>query len=516
MGRFKWQWVAVACMCVGIGATIYPSGAADSAETEAEKTKQENQSAAGLQIPAAPSDAAGDEDVASNDEDGMIVEELQPCNACSLLPLSPQSAAWGTTAPGSPAEEALSSGVTVTSTTQNATAEPATPPLLEPETTPDQATPSENSEWQFPSLTPDNGRFPMQDRVNSLSPTIQTEDPGPSIANANNKPAPQPQTKPAAAPQTTSPAVNASTALSETPDTSPDSQNLDSSTPLEAAPATAGETDDDQLTLGAYFAEHFVENGDSYVQEPETSAAPAESSVFDTGAPASTIGVISTSHSSSSPEQVKPTVGEVLSGKAQDDTLGSGLAGINPWRSLSIVTALLGLLFCAAWIARRFKSPLGALNDRSLSVIETINIGAGRQIIIVEMNEDALVLGVTPHSINLLDKVPLTALGENYQKTVNSIIERESTTQLVDWRQRPRFATATVAPAVAPALPLAGYGPTGRRRMNVGELRRSRAASSGRSTRHAEILQPAPLDQEQGAKRELIERIREQLRQLED
>ena len=114
---------------------------------------------------------------------------------------------------------------------------------------------------------------------------------------------------------------------------------------------------------------------------------------------------------------------EILMTAQMDSPLGKGLQGANPWRSLGIVLAMLAALFVALWAAKRFSKPF-KLQDRSLAVIETIAIGRGQNIVIVEMRDEALVLGVTPHSINLLDKVPLKVLNASYRGTVNEIIGR--------------------------------------------------------------------------------------------
>jgi flagellar biogenesis protein FliO len=233
-----------------------------------------------------------------------------------------------------------------------------------------------------------------------------------------------------------------------------------------------------------------------------------------------------------------PTLGSVLSGKAKDSQLGSSVGAVSPWRSLAIVLACLALLFCGMYAAGRLRNPISRLRQHSLNVIETVSIGAGRQLVIVEMNDEALILGVTPHSINMLDKVPLLEMQGSYNKTVSAIIARESTPQTGQWEQRPSFSVPSAAPRLAPPLPQArNYNQLGVQRGSVAELRRAHAQTRGTAYpqtgngngtsrsghgngngyhRPGNGNGHGAASSEQRTKAELIGRIRDQLSQLED
>ncbi len=222
--------------------------------------------------------------------------------------------------------------------------------------------------------------------------------------------------------------------------------------------------------------------------------------------------VIDTGHTEDMGGEDSPTLGQILRGEAEDSEVGSSLAGYNPVRSGAMVLLVLALLFVGAWLAKRLRNnTLPGFKQKALVVIETVSIGPGRQLIIVEMNNDALVLGVTPHSINMLDKVPLAELNGSYQHTVNAIIEREESALPADWQERPLFTpSARVSPA--PALAAAGtYGPSGR--MTVQQVRQS--GGYGAQARGGPGIVPTHLLQERNTKAVLIDRIRQQLSNLE-
>ena len=213
------------------------------------------------------------------------------------------------------------------------------------------------------------------------------------------------------------------------------------------------------------------------------------------------------------PSTAAPTLGQVLRGEAGESAVGSSLGGYNPIRSGALVLLVLALLFVAAWLARKWRNPLPGFKQKALAVIETVSIGPGRQLVIVEMNNDALVLGVTPQSINMLDKVPLAVLNGSYQRTVNSIIEREEHALPSDWQERPLFAppaSANPAPALAAA---ATYGPSGR--LTVSQMREAGAHGMPVRTDGTHDQAYRATMPERHTKTELINRIRQQLSNLE-
>jgi flagellar biosynthetic protein FliO len=250
--------------------------------------------------------------------------------------------------------------------------------------------------------------------------------------------------------------------------------------------------------------------GEELLTPPETGAQPDAAESAEPDSP----GVIATRPS---PAGKSPTLGDALHGAGG---LGAQVPTIAPWRYVAGGIFLLALLFLAYYLRQgNGRNPFKLLAQKTVNVIETINLAPGRQIVLVEMRGAALVLGVTPQSINLLDRLPLELLEGSYQPTVNQIITRESAARTADWAARPRFAAAGGGRPVAPSLvpPLRrSYGPPPQGRMSVAELRRARSTGD-RPTGFGELrvtTRPASTADSR-SKAELIDNLRRQLDQLE-
>ncbi|GAB7129450.1 hypothetical protein JCM19000A_39580 [Silvimonas sp. JCM 19000] len=75
---------------------------------------------------------------------------------------------------------------------------------------------------------------------------------------------------------------------------------------------------------------------------------------------------------------------------------------------LQVVLALafvLALIFGAAWVMRRFSLVPGGLNNR-LRVVSGVMVGPKERVVIVEMDDTWLVVGVTPQNVSLLHTRP--------------------------------------------------------------------------------------------------------------
>lgn len=188
------------------------------------------------------------------------------------------------------------------------------------------------------------------------------------------------------------------------------------------------------------------------------------------------------------------------------------MVAVSPWRSAAVVLLCLAMLFAAMWAAGKFRGAMPSRSGRSLSVVETITIAPGRQLMIVELQGEALVLGVTAHSINLLDKSPMQVFDEGYSNTVNAIIAREGRASQAEWSQRPVFSTPA-APRLAPPPPRTLSAPPSR--ISVGELRRARAAvrAYGAHSRRAGVAVMPRGDE--ATKAELIGRLRDHIERFE-
>lgn len=66
---------------------------------------------------------------------------------------------------------------------------------------------------------------------------------------------------------------------------------------------------------------------------------------------------------------------------------------------------VLGLIVLAAWLLRRFSFPLRAVSGQ-LRVVSGVMVGQRERVVIVEIQGQWLVLGVTPQSVNLLSSLP--------------------------------------------------------------------------------------------------------------
>lgn len=196
--------------------------------------------------------------------------------------------------------------------------------------------------------------------------------------------------------------------------------------------------------------------------------------------------------------------GKTLADAIRDDgEEGSAVPEVNAWQSLLALAAVLALFVAAAALYARLKRR-GTPQAPRLNVIEEIGLGQGRQILIVEVLGDALVLGMTPQSINLLDKVPVDSFASDYRGSVDAILAREAM-QPRRWAERPAFRSELRSALNGPRA--SGVSAPARQ-FSLGELRRSRQPATP-------VHNLLPASDRQG-KNELIDRIREQLQRLED
>ncbi len=192
---------------------------------------------------------------------------------------------------------------------------------------------------------------------------------------------------------------------------------------------------------------------------------------------------------------------------------GNSLPKVNYLRTFSVLALLVGLLLLLGRGLRQLQGTgrLGSLlpglasSTPSMKVVESIGLGPGKQIMIVELHGELLVLGSTPHSINLLDKLPADSQGEGYRSAVSRIIEREMTPAA----ELPR------AKAVNSSFDSSA--------MTVAEMRRSRGGLSLAETPRGSVsgtVENSPRwsrgSASDAGESQLISRIREQLKELEE
>jgi flagellar biosynthetic protein FliO len=422
----------------------------------------------------------------------------------------------------------LDSGLTVSGQQSQSNADPAVENVAEQ---PSDAVAPAPIQSEPPLWTPNSDRFLLKNRQADLSLTtdVDSADLGDDLSNSLFsappvepvvKPKPKPAKKPAApsvlpekqeSPTGIPASVETAGAGSEVEPAPSIMDSLDL-----PAPAVDGETEELEaltpIAPGEYLNDSSSTPGSDSVLLSERLGATAEAS---DQAP---VGVIRTSGGQPGNAESQPTLGQIMEGSAEADTLGSQVPSVSPWRSAAVVLVCLGLVFVAVAAAKKgIKAPFSLGKEKSVKVIETISLGPGRQITIVEMGDNALILGMTPQNINLLDKVPLSAMDSDYQRTVSAIIAKESRAPRREWEERPSFdlAGARDAPSLAPPLKAQdAYGASGKR-ISVSELRRVRAerTEGGRTYMAA---QPGAQRSDQAAKAVLIGRIREHLSRLEE
>lgn len=79
--------------------------------------------------------------------------------------------------------------------------------------------------------------------------------------------------------------------------------------------------------------------------------------------------------------------------------------------SLSLIVVV-ALIFLAAWIARR--SGLLRSKGQSIQILASQSLGSRNSVVVIEIEQQRLVLGVTPQQINLLHVLPKHADFESH------------------------------------------------------------------------------------------------------
>lgn len=71
------------------------------------------------------------------------------------------------------------------------------------------------------------------------------------------------------------------------------------------------------------------------------------------------------------------------------------------------------LILAMAWLAKKFKLSTTLKNNKNFKLIEQLSLGSKQKIIIVEVDSERLVLGVTEQNISLLNKKEITVNDQN-------------------------------------------------------------------------------------------------------
>lgn len=89
-----------------------------------------------------------------------------------------------------------------------------------------------------------------------------------------------------------------------------------------------------------------------------------------------------------------------------EDMPEADIDSFNPWQAVAGSLLVLALLFVLVWFLRKFAGPnLRFTLGRQMRHIETLSLGMGKQVILVQVGDRILILGATQNGISLLDKM---------------------------------------------------------------------------------------------------------------
>ncbi|WP_113908310.1 flagellar biosynthetic protein FliO [Aliidiomarina celeris] len=90
-----------------------------------------------------------------------------------------------------------------------------------------------------------------------------------------------------------------------------------------------------------------------------------------------------------------------------ETTAGAGLIGWGDIASMIFMLAIvLALIFILAWLARRFNITSALPARQGIKVVASHSLGTKEKLVVVEVANEQLLLGVTAHNIRLLKTLP--------------------------------------------------------------------------------------------------------------
>ena len=99
--------------------------------------------------------------------------------------------------------------------------------------------------------------------------------------------------------------------------------------------------------------------------------------------------------------QGKPTAAVTAINTLPTPSLGALL-----WQIGSGLAVVVLLILLLAWLSKRWVAPLNRLRQPNLRLVSALSLGGRERVITVEIDNTWLVVGVTPHAINLLHTLP--------------------------------------------------------------------------------------------------------------
>lgn len=85
-------------------------------------------------------------------------------------------------------------------------------------------------------------------------------------------------------------------------------------------------------------------------------------------------------------------------------------AGTGLVRSVLGLIVVLALIMGCAWLAKRFGNRVGGGKTQLLKTVSALPVGQRESVVVVELGEQWLVLGVAPGRVNALAQLPRQAL----------------------------------------------------------------------------------------------------------
>ncbi|EPE37908.1 flagellar protein [Candidatus Photodesmus katoptron] len=79
----------------------------------------------------------------------------------------------------------------------------------------------------------------------------------------------------------------------------------------------------------------------------------------------------------------------------------------NPLNLIKTFSSLLFIIICIlffAWLLKKTQLPV-IMNQKSLSIIQQLNIGTKEKIVIIQAGEEKFLVGITSQSIQLISKL---------------------------------------------------------------------------------------------------------------
>ncbi len=104
----------------------------------------------------------------------------------------------------------------------------------------------------------------------------------------------------------------------------------------------------------------------------------------------------------------------------------SDFSVINAGSLLQLLVSLLvivGLILALAWYARKMQNFAGGGGTLPLRVLSAISVGSRERVVLVQVGEEQLLLGVAPGRVALLEKLDTPIISDNSQSVSPTFIK---------------------------------------------------------------------------------------------